>query len=383
MPAKQYDVIVVGAGPAGSMAALHAARSGAKTALIEKMRLPREKLCGGGVSAWVIKKLRIPSNIIERTIDQAQVVAGNKVLPPVPWPETTAWRTVMRAKFDQYLAMMAVGAGATLIQSTPVESVIFDDENKVCGVKTATRGAIKSKVVVGCDGVSSTIARTAGFWGRWFDNDAAEWRKRCAYCTEAHFRLPDEDIGKRMGNTLYFFYERELMGYHWLFPKKGIITVGTGSATTRMTKKPISYFNDFIKDNPIATNLLKDATLIGKVRGAYIPFSGTFTPSYRDGVILAGDSAGMVGAVTGEGIYFAVRAGIAAGEVASQAALSDNTSAGGLSAYEKRWKAEIGEHLETQVKFLQQTQNPLKAMSLYTSYSVQHQKELFPEQGSI
>jgi digeranylgeranylglycerophospholipid reductase len=378
MSARQFDVIVVGAGPAGSMAALHAAKGGAKTALLEKMKLPREKLCGGGVSGWVIKKIGIPSNIIERTIEQAQVVAGKKLLPPVPWPKNIAWRTVMRAKFDYYLATKAVEAGATLIQSTPVESVAFDGDNNVCGVKTATRGVMKSKIVVGCDGAPSTIARTAGFWGRWFNNDAEEWRRRCAYCTEAHFRLPDEEIDKRMGNTLYLFYERDLMGYHWLFPKKGIITVGTGSATTRMTKKPISYFNNFVKDNTIAAELLKGAKLIGKVRGAYVPFSGTFTPSYGDGVILAGDSAGMVGAVTGEGIYFAVRAGIAAGEVASQAALSDNTSAGHLSKFEKRWKTEIGKHLDTQVGFLEQTQNPLTAMGLYAFYLVENQKELFP-----
>jgi flavin-dependent dehydrogenase len=285
----------------------------------------------------------------------------------------------MRAKFDHYLTTMAVEAGATLIQSTPIESVIFDGDKNVCGVKTASKGIMKSKVVIGCDGVSSTVARTAGFWGKWFNNDTAEWRKRCAYCTEAHFRLPDKEIDKRMGNTLYFFYERDLIGYHWLFPKKGIITAGTGSATTSMTKKPISYFNDFVKDNSIAANLLRGATIIGKVRGAYIPFSGTLTPSYSDGVILAGDSAGMVGAVTGEGIYFAVRAGIAAGEVASQAALSDNTSAGELSAYEKRWNMEIGKHLEAQVQYLKQTQNPLKAMGLYTIYSIEHQKELFPD----
>ena len=379
MSAEHFDVIVVGAGPAGSMAALHAVKGGAKTALLDMMALPREKLCGGGVSAWVIKKLGIPSNIIKRTIKQAQVIAGRKVLPPVPWPENVAWRTVMRAEFDFYLTSMAVQAGATLIQSTPVESVMLDRDDNVCGVKTASKRVLKSKVVVGCDGVSSTVARTAGFWGKWFNNDAGEWRKRCAYCTEAHFKLPDEEIDKRMDSTLYFFYERDLIGYHWLFPKKGIITVGTGSATTSLRKKPITYFNDLVKENPIVSNLLRGAKLAGKVRGAYIPFAGALTPSYSDGVILAGDSAGMVGAVTGEGIYFAVRAGIAAGEVASQAALSDDASAGKLSAYEKRWTTEIGRHLEIQVQYLQQTQNPLKAMGLYTSYSLEHQKELFPD----
>jgi len=379
MSREQFDVIVVGAGPAGSMAALSATNRGAKTALLEMAKLPREKLCGGGVNAWVTKKLNIPNNIIERTIEQAQVVAGTKKLPPVPWPETIAWRTVMRKKFDNYLTEMAVKAGATLLQSTLVESVILDGSKRVSGVKTANKGVLHSKVTVGCDGVSSVVAKTAGFWAKWFGDDTRRWRDKCAYCTEAHFKLPDKEIDKRVGNTLYLFYERNLMGYHWIFPKKGILTVGTGCATTQMKKKPLSYFNDFIKENQIAVEILKGAKILGQVEGAYVPFSGTFTPTYGDGVLLAGDSVGMVGAVTGEGIYFAVRAGIAAGEVAAEAASSNNMSAEFLEKYEKRWRKEFGNLLHIQVKFLNETQNPLKAMGLYTEYAATHQKEAFLE----
>jgi geranylgeranyl reductase family protein len=379
MSSKQFDVIVVGTGPAGSMAALHAAKGGAQTALVEMEKLPRDKLCGGGVNAWVVNKLTVPNNVIERTIEYAQVVAGSKKLQPMPWPEHLAWRTVMRPSFDIYLTALAVEAGAELIESTRVDSVVFGPEKEVCGVKTRNRGVLRSKVVVGSDGVSSTIARTGGFWKKWFNNDKRKWLERCAYCVEAHYELPNKEIDKRLGNTIYLFYEKGLMGYHWIFPKKGILTVGTGCATTHRNRKPISYFNDFTRKNPIAKELLRGARLLGKVKGAYVPFSGTFTPSYGDGVLLAGDSAGMVGAVTGEGIYFAVRAGIAAGEFAAEAALNNDYSAEFLSYYERRWKNEIGAHLDTQARFLQETQNPLKAMGLYTTYTVEHQKELYPK----
>jgi len=378
MTQEIFDVVVVGAGPAGSMAAMHAAKGGAKTALAEMAKLPRDKLCGGGVNAWVIKKLNISSSVIERVMEQAQVVAGTRKFPSVPWPDHLAWRTVSRKKFDYHLTKMAVNSGATLYESTPILSVMFDDQKRICGVKTANRGILRSKVVVGCDGVSSNIARTAGFWAKWFNNDVNKWRERCAYCTEAHFKLPNREIDKRMGNTLYLFYERDLMGYHWIFPKRGVLTVGTGCATTEMKKKSTSYFNDFVKNNEIAVQLLKGARIIGEVTGAYVPFSGTFTPTYGDGVLLAGDSVGMVGAVTGEGIYFAIRAGIAAGEVAAEAALSNDASAKFLANYEKRWKREIGENLDTQVKLLSQTKNPLIAMGLYTNYTLKRQKELFP-----
>jgi digeranylgeranylglycerophospholipid reductase len=378
MPSNDFDVMVVGAGPAGSMAALNAAKSGAHTALFDMEKLPREKLCGGGVNAWVIRKLSVPETIIERTIDRVQVVAGQKKLPLVYWPESLAWRMVMREKFDHHLAKMAIEAGATLIESTPVESVVLDDKGNVCGVKTANKGDLRCKVVVGCDGVASITAKTAGFWAKWFENDIRKWLDRCAYCVEAQYQLPDKEIEKRVANTSYIFYERDLMGYHWIFPKRGLLTVGTGCATIRSRKKPLSYFNDFVKGNRVAKEILRDAKVVGRLKGSYVPFSGAFTPSYSNGVLLAGDSAGMVGGVTGEGIYFAVRAGIAAGEIAAKAAASDNTSAQFLSQYEKRWQAEIGEHLDAQERFLKETQNPLMAMGIYTAYTLRHQKDLYP-----
>jgi geranylgeranyl reductase family protein len=378
MPSKDFDIIVVGAGPAGSMAALNAARSGANTALLDKEKLPREKLCGGGVSAWVIRKLNIPDSIIEKTMSQVQVVAGEKKLPPIPWPDSLAWRMVMRDKFDYHLTKMAVESGATLVDSTSVESVVLDEKGNACGVTTRSNEELRCRVVVGCDGVSSTIAKTGGFWAKWFNNDVHKWLGRCAYCSEVQYKLPESEIERRVGNTSYIFYERDLMGYHWIFPKKGLLTVGTGCSITHSRKKPTSYFNDFVKGNPIAKEILKDAKAIGKLKGAYIPFSGTYTPSYGGGVLLAGDSAGMVGGVTGEGIYFAVRAGIAAGEIASKAIESNNTSSQFLSQYERRWQKEIGKHLDAQVRFLRKTQNPLMAMGLYTSYTLRHQKELFP-----
>jgi geranylgeranyl reductase family protein len=378
MLSKDFDVIVVGAGPAGSIAALHAAKSGANTALLDKEALPREKLCGGGVNAWVIRKLGIPESIIERTMNQVQVVAGEKKLPLVPWPDFLAWRMVMRDRFDYHLTKTAIEAGATLIDSTPVRSVVLDEKGKVCGVRTRNKGELRCKVVIGCDGVASTIAKTAGFWAKWFDNDVHKWLGRSAYCAEAQYKLPEKEIERRLGNTSYVFYERDLMGYHWIFPKKGLLTVGTGCATTYSRKKPTSYFNDFVRGNPIAREILKDTEVVGKLKGAYVPYSGTYTPSYGDGVLLAGDSAGMVGGVTGEGIFFAVRAGIAAGEIASKAAESNNISAQFLSRYERRWQKEIGKHLDAQVRFLGRTQNPLIAMGLYTTYTLRHQKELFP-----
>ena len=378
MPSKDYDVIVVGAGPAGSMAALYAARSGASTALIDKRKLPRDKLCGGGVNAWVIRKLSIPENIIERTMKQAQVVAGNKKLPLVSWPNSLAWRMVLRDRFDYHLTKMAAEAGATLIDSTAIESAELDKKGTVCGVRAKNNIHLRCSVVIGCDGVTSTIAKTAGFWSKWFNNNVRNWLSKCAYCAEAQYKLPDTEIRARIGDTSFIFYERDLMGYHWIFPKKGLLTVGTGCATTYSKKKPASYFNDFVKSNTIAKEILKDAKILDRLKGAYVPFSGTFKPSYGDGVLVAGDSAGMVGAVTGEGIYFAVRAGMAAGEIAAKAALSGNTSSKYLSRYEKKWQTEIGSHLDAQVRFLGKTQNPLIAMGLYTAYTLKHQKELYP-----
>ena len=111
---EKYDVIVVGSGPAGSMAALKAAGGGAKTLLLEKLRLPRFKLCGGGVANWIMRKFDIPDDVIERKYKNIVTYTPPSYEKQVFLMPGLGYFGVCRDKFDHRLTRMAVDAGAEL-----------------------------------------------------------------------------------------------------------------------------------------------------------------------------------------------------------------------------------------------------------------------------
>ncbi|MEX2705986.1 MAG: NAD(P)/FAD-dependent oxidoreductase [Candidatus Freyrarchaeum guaymaensis] len=110
----------------------------------------------------------------------------------------------------------------------------------------------------------------------------------------------------------------------------------------------------FLNKHPVLPKILEGGKIILK-RGAWLPIMHVQRPSYGNGVLLAGDSAGMVSPISGEGIYYAVRAGIEAGVMAAEAVNNGDFSAGVLSNYEERWHSVIGEQLHYQEKLFRET----------------------------
>jgi geranylgeranyl reductase family protein len=359
---EEYDVIVVGAGPAGSAASLSCAGAGIKTLLIDALALPRDKLCAGGVSSWVIERLEVPNDLIERTIEQVQIVAGSKKIPVIPWPKDMAYRMVMRRDFDHFVTEKARKAGAKIKDRTAVATLLRDNNGVVNGVRT-TRGDFKARLIIGCDGASSVVARTSGLWSKWWSrgNEAQGWRRHQAFCLETQMQLDPQVIEQRVGNTMTLLYEKGFPGYSWIFPKRRVLTVGLASFSYLTPVKELrERLKRLIQDHPVASKLLHHAEM-QRLSGAYLPIRGPLMPSYDDGVIVAGDSASQVGAVWGEGIYFAVRAGLAAGETAVDAICKQDVSRQFLKKYEDRWRQEIGENLVTQAEILRRASTPLQA----------------------
>nr|MDO8097547.1 NAD(P)/FAD-dependent oxidoreductase [Candidatus Njordarchaeota archaeon] len=380
MNEDEYDVIVVGAGPAGSAASFSCASAGLKTLLVEALPLPRDKLCAGGVSAWVIKKLGIIDNLIERTIQQVQVVAGSRKIPVIPWPADMAYRMVMRKEFDHFLSEKAREAGAAVKDKTHVSTVLKDKNGIVRGVKTS-HAEFKARLVIGCDGASSVVARTSGLWKKWWNQEhiMRGWRQHQAFCLEAQMQLNPQVIERRVGNTMTLLFEKTFPGYYWIFPKRKVLTVGLASFSSLTSSDELrDRLSKLIHNHPVASELLRDAKM-GYLRGAYLPIRGPLSPSYDDGVMVAGDSAAHVGAVWGEGIYFAARGGIAAGETAVQAIGSNDTSKQFLKKYEDRWRKEIGENLEIQARILKEAPTPLQATITFTEYFIKNKSRLYSE----
>jgi geranylgeranyl reductase family protein len=364
----EYDVVVVGAGPAGALASHICAGNGLRTLLVEALSMPRDKLCGGGVAPWVIRELNVPAYLIERTIERVQVIAGSKTILTMPIPNEIAYRMVLRHDFDHFLVRRAEQAGAAVKEGTRVRSVIRNTQGAVLGIVTDT-GKIRAKLTIGCDGASSTVARSAGFWEKWWPEDANKgWRKHQAFCLETQIQLSPEAIDSRISNTMMLFFEKDFPGYYWVFPKKQVLTVGVGSFSDLIGANVLrERLNRLIQLHPVASEVLEGSQR-GSVKGAYLPIRGPLSPLYAAGVILAGDSAAQVGSVWGEGIYFAVRAGIAAGETAVQAIQEDDVSARFLSEYENRCEETIGKSLSIQADILRNSPTPLDATTAYAEH---------------
>ena len=358
---EKYDVLVVGAGPAGSMAAMKAAEGGAETLIVEKQKLPRFKLCGGNIANWVVVKLGIPEEVLDRKYTSITFCTPPKY-EKQNFPVPGAYWGVYRDRFDYHLTEMAVKAGAEVRDGIHIRDVIKEG-GAIRGVVTGDGEQIRADVVIACDGVYSLIARKSGLWDKWFTERGESWKDNVAFCMGVEMKMDNDIIGERFGDSYVIFTGKEIapLGYGWIFPKDGMVSVGVGSAAGMMDKKPDEYLRYFMK-HPAAAQFLEGGEVVLE-RGAYIPYRRAFTPSYMAGLLVAGDAAGMVSPITGEGVFFAVRAGLEAGVTAAEAAQSKDFSASFLSRYEERWMKTIGTNLEFQSQVFEETIGKILRMS--------------------
>nr|MDO8076640.1 NAD(P)/FAD-dependent oxidoreductase [Candidatus Freyarchaeota archaeon] len=358
---EKYDVLVVGAGPAGSMAAMKAAEGGAETLIVEKQKLPRFKLCGGNIANWVVVKLGIPEEVLDRKYTSITFCTPPKY-EKQNFPVPGAYWGVYRNRFDYHLTEMAVKAGAEVRDGIHIRDVIKEG-GAIRGVVTGDGEQIRADVVIACDGVYSLIARKSGLWDKWFTERGESWKDNVAFCMGVEMKLDNDIIDERFEDSYVIFTGKEIapLGYGWIFPKDGMVSVGVGSAAGMMDKKPDEYLRYFMK-HPAAAQFLEGGEVVLE-RGAYIPYRRAFTPSYMAGLLVAGDAAGMVSPITGEGVFFAVRAGIDAGVTAAEAVQSKDFSASFLSRYEERWMKTIGTNLEFQSQVFEETIGKILRMS--------------------
>ncbi len=283
---QKYDVIVVGAGPAGSMAAMKAAEGGAKTLILERYKLPRFKLCGGGVANWVVRKLNIPEYILER---QYKVLSF--FTPPNYERHDInlgglGYFGVYRDAFDYALTKIALDNGAELKENKYVDHVI-KQEGYVKGVTTKDGEKYEADVVIACDGALSTVAKSCGMWDAWFKSKGETWKDQMCFCVGVEVKLGEKVITERFGDSYMIFTGRDIapMGYAWIFPKRDNVSVGLGSMAKTLEKKPTYYMNHFMKKHSVASNLLAGGEEV-LMRGAWIPLRNAYKPSYDSGNIV-------------------------------------------------------------------------------------------------
>jgi digeranylgeranylglycerophospholipid reductase len=327
------DIVVVGAGPAGSLAAKAAADNDVEVILVEEHReVGSPVYCAEGLSLNGLKDAGVEPEpgIVSQEIGKALVIAPNGdyvELTSDNWVGYVMNRTV----FDKILADKAVQSGAQLMLRTRSKGVVRE-KGQVVGVLGERNGEeflIHSKVTIGADGHASITRRSAGFT-RWFTDVVT-----CAQYTLTGIDFEDPTI-----NEFYVGEKYAPGGYAWVFPKsEETANVGLG-VRKKHKMPPIEYLKIFVDNDP----RFKDAE-ITRVGGGVCPVSGTLDQIVDDGFMLVGDAAGQLIPCTGAGIHSAIEAGKIAGRIAAEAVMERDVSSKRLSQYRREFDVYWGKRI--------------------------------------
>ena len=319
-----HDVIVVGAGPSGSSAARRCAQLGLDTLLIDKQIFPRDKTCGGALSAEGISHLDfdLPDHLIERDVYGARIHYGPSCIE-VKRPHRVAV-TVSRADFDTYLLQQAKAAGATVRQGVRVAGI---ERNSHGMLVTAGDERFSGRLVIGSDGFNSVVARHVR---------RKHARHEYAVCMEARLPADDADVDAYIRQAVDIHFGGVPGGYGWVFPHRGHFSVGIGGLAHQL-KNPREALHEFLRSAGFSTDV--------EARGWPVPAGGVRRRLVTDRVLLTGDAAGFVDTFLGEGLAYAIRSGQLAGEVAAEALTAGDCSARGLQRYVRRARRGFGDDL--------------------------------------
>ncbi|MBN1188640.1 MAG: geranylgeranyl reductase family protein [Dehalococcoidales bacterium] len=312
---SQYDVTVVGAGPAGTFLSYLLSTKGLKVLLVEKARLPRNKVCAGGITVRAGSLLPFDfSECVENTIYGVRF-SFNCVPERVRTYHLPLAYMVLREKFDAFLVERAREAGVSVEDNMEVRGV--KEEKDQVRIDTIS-GSFTTPLVAGADGANSVIARSMKLrnsfkYGLGFSSQV----KAAAECFKQWDGLIGLDWGIRGG-------------YAWVFPKKDQINTGAGGSIRKA------------RNLELYTRKLIEAYQLGrpdrlKIQGHLMPMRMKSTPLNFQRILLLGDAAGLIDPLTGEGIYYALKSAY----LASTAILDYKSGKADLKAYRISVEREI------------------------------------------
>jgi geranylgeranyl reductase family protein len=342
-----YDVVVVGAGPAGSTAAKFLSENNVKVLLVDKSKFPRDKPCGGGIPVRSLKKFKYieEKNLIESyshggclhsTSPGCRLeIAKNKPLIAM----------VLRKKFDNELVKLAIENGTTFFDGKKVQIVNILDSKVIINFSDGSK--IETKMVIGADGVWSTVAKQCKL-----SNDNKNVGLSLFQEIPISTKVLDKYYTKKRVSHVYMKVQ-DIIGYGWVFPKKKHINIGicefkslVDKSSNKVNLKNVySKFIEILKQE----KMIPENIEMGPCRGAALPLR-PLPKTYTNRVILCGDAAGLINPATGEGIDYAMSSGKIAASVIIDAIEKNDMSEKFLSKYELNWKKDFGKDIKIFLK---------------------------------
>jgi geranylgeranyl reductase family protein len=318
-----YDVIVVGAGPAGSTAARVAAEGGLRVAMFDAAAFPREKLCGGFVSARALAAIGIPvpKDVIERRIHAVEIRSGG--IGRRSRSASPLGITVRRAAFDAFLLDRAREAGAEVHLSAPVRRIVpacHGSGGRAIGPagceppaieRVGAEAPVTAHIIIDARGAASLVGRRGPLW------PFRRYSLGFAYGAILRAAAPEAASAPAAANpapvdTLILDESPVRAGFGWAFPFDGAWNVGVGAWTPARRGLGRSYRR--VVRRAVEEGLVAPDAARIRPRAAFLPPGG---PPYRlthGGVLYTGDAAGMIDPFGGEGIWGAAESGRRAAE---------------------------------------------------------------------
>lgn len=290
---QKQDVIIIGAGPSGAMAAYSLATRGVSVLILEKSVFPRYKVCGGGLTHKIIREVPYDlSPVFESGIHAIRFSCCFKEEFIRRSDEPMIYCT-MRDRLDELMVNQALAAGGRIEFGEKVTEV--RQENRGMIVKTA-RNTYESTVVIGADGASGICSHQIDLHRDLISGMA--WEAELA---------GDPDELKLWGQTVFLDWGTLYGGYAWVFPKNDHFSVGVGGPAT-LAGHMMAYYAKFLRSTGIGFGTQHS------IRAWPIPVKVKKSRFHKGTMLLAGDAGGLTDPLTGEGIYYAIRSGKIAAE---------------------------------------------------------------------
>ena len=335
----KYDVVVVGAGPAGATAAKFLAEQGIRILLLDKQIFPRDKPCGGGLPARVLKRYPYleKNNLIDSYSTSICVHSSSLKYKIDIRKNEPIIAMVLRNAFDNGLVNLASQSGATFLGGKAAVRFTTNSEHAQVTLNDGT--TIDASYIIGADGMWSSLAKQ--LQGPWMN-------QYIGMCTMEEYPVNKEIMDQFFGDQRCVHIHLNIFGiagYGWVFPKKEHVNIGlcefrhaiASPHQKRNLKTLYGQYLDILKESKVIPQILQ----IKAVKGGVFP-TRPLKRTYGARTILCGDAGGLTNPLTGEGIYYAMVSGEIASKAFIDALTNDRIDGRALSGYQRGWMNDFG-----------------------------------------